>query len=452
MNPDLFATDGGISFGYAVQDPYAPQRDDIEAHPLRYVGDRHILTYAPSGAGKSRRLLLNNIIQLPNWSLLILDIKGELAMQTRHYREHVARNRVVQLNPFRALGMPSNGYNPVAALEIGADFVDDAMALAEALVRIEGPDSHWGASAQDLLCAIILYSRLRGPDGGSLGHVREILGKPSPQFVKLVAEMIEAGVRAKVFEIGIKLSRFLDLDSDSRELHSILSTAMTQTRFLDSPPMKADLRKGAFDFAEMKTRPITCYVNLTANRLGSHSPYLRIVLTAFLQSMLKDSSAGAVPILVMLDETAQLGKLDILQSSIAVLRGYGVKVWQLWQDLPQHQSIFGDNFESTVANSGVLHAFAPQDMTTANFLSQRSGQNTAAVLGYSAPPDAFRGKAAEGNMSLSFTPVPGVLPQELMGLPEGMSILFSHKTPGRVFGYLPDPSEVAAFDRILRQR
>jgi type IV secretion system protein VirD4 len=381
---------------------------------------------------------------------LILDIKGELAAKTMRYRAAV-NDQVALLNPFKVLGLPSNGYNPVAALDTGDDFTDDAMALAEALIRIEGPDSHWGSSAQDLVCGLIMYSRLTRSDGGSLGHVRELLGMPTEEFKTEIDAMVTASIRADIDELRIKAARFIDLSPENRELQSIVSTARTQLRFLDSRPIKADLAQGAFDFGVMKQQPTTVYVNLPANRLGSHSSYLRIVLTAFLQSALKDASSAQVPVLVMLDEAAQLGDLPILRDSIALLRGYGVKVWQLFQDVPQHKAIAGDRFESSVANSGVLQAFAPQDMTTAGFLSARSGQDTAHLYSYSAAPDAFRGKpaAGSGSIGLSFAPVPGVLPQEIMGMEDGFSILFSHKTQGRVFAYLPDPSEVRAYDRVL---
>ena len=57
----------------------------------------------------------------------------------------------------------------------------------------------------------------------------------------------------------------------------------------------------------------------------------------------------------MLDEAAQIGELPILRDSIALLRGYGVKVWSLYQDVPQHKAVLGggDRYESAAANSGV---------------------------------------------------------------------------------------------------
>jgi type IV secretion system protein VirD4 len=53
-----------------------------------------------------------------------------------------------------------------------------------------------------------------------------------------------------------------------------------------------------------------------------------------------------------------------------------VKLLAVWQDLPQAKDIYRDRWESFIANAGVLQAFAPQDMTTAEFLSARAMQRT----------------------------------------------------------------------------
>ena len=447
---ELFATDGGISFGFTVEIPRGEPPPDLEDHPARYIGDRHILTYAPSGSGKSRRLLLSNILMLPNWSLVIIDIKGELAEQTRLYRKHMAENHVVMLNPFNVLDMGSDGYNPVAALQLGPNFIDDAMGLAEAIIRVENErDTHWTTSAQDLLCALIMYSRITEKDGGSLGHVRSVLGKPANEFGEEIAKMIEVGIKENVDELGIKASRFLDMNPDNRELHSILSTAMTQTRFLDSPPLKEHLSKGEFDWKSLKERPTTVYINLPANRLNTHSSYMRIVISDFLQSILRDSRTPKVPILIMLDEIAQIGDLPILRNSLALVRSYGCKYWQLWQDSIQHRSVNGPFFESAVANSGVLQAFAPQDISTAKLLSERAGQTTAEIASYSEPVGLPTSRPSPGNVSVAYAPIPGLLPQELMRMGEGYQVIFSHKTEDFAFAYCPDPSEVASLDDIL---
>jgi type IV secretion system protein VirD4 len=196
---------------------------------------------------------------------------------------------------------------------------------------------------------------------------------------------------------------------------------------------------------------MTVYAALPANRLVAQAKWLRLLITDFLQAILSDARPSKVPVLLLIDEASQIGDLPLLRDSIALLRGYGCKVWQVFQDIPMHKAIVGDRFESVVANSGVLQVFAPQDMTTARFLSDRAGQTTADILGYSAPLRTLKGGPAEGSLSFSHAPLPAMLPQDFINMDDGYSAMFSHKTKGLVRAYLPDPSDIASFDRMLRE-
>jgi type IV secretion system protein VirD4 len=445
MKPSIYAKNGGAYLGFANASTEFPT-ENLQPRPIQYVGDRHILTFGPNGSGKSRRLLLPNLINLTNWSMLVIDIKGELATWSAEHRRR-AGNENIFLNPYKTGNLPSTGFNPVAALDpTSDDFVDDALGLAEAIIREEGREPHWSASAQDLVCALIMYSRLTGPNDGSLGHVRQLLGQPSLAFVDDVKAMMKAGTDLGHEELAFKAARFRDLNPESRELNAILSTAMTQTRWLDSRPVKADLARGAFDFSVMKERPVTVYLILPANRLGTHSAWLRLMITAVVQKLLKDMRAPKVPVLLMLDEAAQLFDPPIIRNTMAMMRGYGIKLWSVYQDLPQAKQILGDRWESFVANAGVLQSFAPQDMTTAKFLSERSGERNANVFSYSSAVNQLSGASQGGNLSFSQDKLPGMLPQNIIKMDEGFSILFTHKTKGTVRSYLPDPSTMAGFE------
>ena len=157
MASNLWATDEGVYFGYAC-DHTEGKPPSLEARMvLPYVGDRHLVTLGPNGSGKSRRLLLPNLARLPNWSILVVDPKGDLATMTASYRANRG-NQIVMLNPFDVLGLGTHGFNPVAALDPKSDdFPDDALGLAEALVRVQGQEPHWSESAQDLIAALAMY-------------------------------------------------------------------------------------------------------------------------------------------------------------------------------------------------------------------------------------------------------------------------------------------------------
>jgi type IV secretion system protein VirD4 len=77
---------------------------------------------------------------------------------------------------------------------------------------------------------------------------------------------------------------------------------------------------------------------------------------------------------MMLDEFAQLGHLAVIERNMALLRGYGIKLWAVLQDLSQLKDAYSRRWESFIGNAGIIQSFAPQDVTTREYLSKLSGQ------------------------------------------------------------------------------
>jgi type IV secretion system protein VirD4 len=377
--------------------------------------------------------------------MLVIDPKGELARDTVRHR--IAKeNDVVLLNPFDVGGMGSNGFNPVAGLDPKSeDFPDDAMGLAEAIIKVEGMEPHWSQSAQDLVCALIMYSRLTADrddklDRGTLGFVRHCLGQSNADFRAIITDVRNTGAK-ECPEMSTKAARYIDVSTDNKELNSVISTALTQTRWLDSPLIKEDLKGPARDFSKMKEKPTVIYLILPARRLGTHSSWLRLVITSVLQSLMKDTDETKCPTLLMLDEFAQLGHLPVIEQTVAMMRGYGVKLWAVFQDLSQAQAIYGKRWETFMSNAGVLHAYAPQDVVTAEYLSKRTGQTTKEILTWSQESKPGE-QTASGNIGMTQTPLPLMLPQDLRNMDIGYFVLFSHKTKGTIRGYAYDPGDL----------
>ena len=435
----IWAKNGGIYVGYAAEWLEGPPPPVKPERLLAYSDDRHIVTFGPNGSGKSRRLLLPNLVRLTDWSMLVVDPKGDLAAMTAAYRQKQG-SKIVILNPFRVHDWKSHGYNPIAALDPKSeDFPDDALGLAEAIIRVGGHEPHWGESAQELIAALIMYSRLTGENGGSFQHVRQLLGQSADDFGETAVKMGNAGTNFDCEELIIKSARFTEMDSENKELNSVISTALTQTRWLDSRPVKADLNGGAYDFSRMKREPTTVYLILPARRLATHSTWLRLMIASVLRSLIDDTRKPAVPSLLMLDEFAQLGHLPVIENMLALMRGYGVKLWAVFQDLSQAQAIYDKRWESFLSNAGVLQAFAPQDMTTAEYLSTRTGTTTRNALSYSQGSDIDSMMASSETLSAAPVSVPVMLPQELRSMDDGFSVLFTHRIKGVVRTYFPWP-------------
>ena len=448
MTQDVWARNDGIYLGYACENTIGePEGRSVD--PVQYVGDRHIITFGPNGSGKSRRLLWPNLIGLIDWSILVIDPKGEMARDSAALRENNG-SKILLLNPFDVMGLGTDTFNPVAALDkFSRDLADDAMGLAEALVIESGKDPHWAASAQDLICALILYSRLKEEfNGGSLAHVRSLLGKSSTEFVEVAKDMQAVAIQYTCEELGIKAARWRDMEPDNRELTSIFSTALTNTRWLDSMPIKSFLAEGEIDFSAMKRERWTVYLILPPNRIGTHGGWLRLMLTAVIQGLMRSIEDSYVPVLLMLDEFAALGHVKIIRDNMAMMRGYGIKMWALFQDLPQAQDVYSERWESFIANAGVLQAFAPQDLTTASFLSARAGTRTENVLTFAGNVVGTTGRMQNLDAKVTVRELPRMRADEIINMDMGYSVLFTHKTKGVVLSFLDDPTNFPGFEYV----
>ena len=165
------------------------------------------------------------------------------------------------------------------------------------------------------------------------------------------------------------------------------------------------------------------------------------------------TTGGRVPVLFMLDEFAQLGRLEVIERNMALMRGYGIKLWPVFQDLAQAQDIYEKRWESFISNAGVLQTFAPQDVTTREYLSKLSGQrlywlktvgtNTGQSMG---PQSSMSAGVTEGWSNMQG---PIYWPQSLAAMRDGQAILFAKGRSPR--SWLPDPSEIPLTRALLEK-
>ena len=227
-----------IKIGY-----YCPLDADAPGQPLYSHTERHILMLGLNGAGKSTRFLIELLATARNRSLVVFDIKGELAYQTADIRRRFSDVKIV--NPLGVLNMPSDGYNLLSALDPQSRrFYDAAASIADALIEIEGGSGqYWSESAQGLLVALIMWEVLTAHAEGrspSLFNVRHMLTEPDEYapgdmmrrrpikgLSVTAARMIASGNQA----IASLAGRFVR-QHGLNELAGIQSTASTQTEWM----------------------------------------------------------------------------------------------------------------------------------------------------------------------------------------------------------------------------
>jgi type IV secretion system protein VirD4 len=428
-----------FKFGYR----YDEETDAADPRePQLYYGERHILLFGLNGAGKSTRILVENLVTLQNRSLVVFDVKGELAAMTANARRQFGD--VVIVNPCGELNIPSDGYNPLAILNPEApDFYENAAALGDALIEIEGNDPHWPESAQGLVVALIMWETIlarRERRAPSLVNVRMMLteadkfdgpGRDAKQVRGLAftaQKMVDEGGP----KIASLAGRFTN--PDSREINSIRSTADTQTRWLLSDAMTRDLAKHGVDFRRLRDHPTTVYIILPAGEIEHFRKWTRLIITAALRQQMR---TGPVKTLFILDEfRASVGNLKVVNAVWSLVRGYGIQLMPVVQSATQLEQLFKTEWENYAAQAGVVVTLGPVgDRLTAEWLSERSGKTTEWRESWNeGEGQSAGGMNTSAGKSISQFERPAKLPQELRSLKVGTGIIW---TPGEGEEYYP---------------
>jgi type IV secretion system protein VirD4 len=132
--------------------------------------------------------------------------------------------------------------------------------------------------------------------------------------------------------------------------------------------------------------PVSLYIVTHPNDKTRLRPLLRILVNMIVRLLAdKLHFVNGQPkahyqhrLLLMLDEFPSLGKLEILQESLAFIAGYGIKAYLICQDINQlksRESGYGSD-ESITSNCHVQTAFPPNRVETAEHLSKLTGQTT----------------------------------------------------------------------------
>ena len=298
---------------------------------IGWKDDRHVVTVAGSRAGKGVSLMIPNLL-LYEGSVLAIDPKGELARITGRARIKKGQ-RVHVLDPFGENGVhPSSSFNPLAELDPNAETViDDVALIADALILTNDKDPHWTDNAKRLIKMLILYLiQLGDPEKVHLGMVRDLLMlryrelKMTATFKSVSEEealfilLMTAG-EAMHGVVKSEANAFLSLYKHSeKEFGSILSTARTQTEFLDSRPLRNILERSDFRMRDLKRENVTVFVCLPAMRMASHANWLRVLITqALIAFESEPTREQSPPVLMLLEEFHVLGYMRSIEAAAA---------------------------------------------------------------------------------------------------------------------------------------
>jgi type IV secretion system protein VirD4 len=369
VNPDF-----GIRLGYK-----------LDGEPRIYRGDSHILTVAPTRAGKGTDLLIPALLTYQG-SCLVVDPKGQLCAVTARRRQELGQ-KVVVLNPFKLwqdyIGRFQHvGFNPLASLNPASNLASDCQGIAEAIVLQDATGDNarfFTNSARQLVTGLLMYlvqSSDYGPEKKNLVQLYDMLREPDVYAHAIEAVMLENDL------IKTRLGRYaVENAMERKSTGEVVSTAMTECDFMGVEAIRESLKSAApgsyeLRFRDLRRQPMTVYLILPTEYLGSCAKWFRLVVERALFDLLhtlQDDGPG-LPVLMMMDEFAQLKRLQIIEEALAGAAGFGVMLWPVLQDLTQLKELYKDRWETFIGNSGISTWYPPRENTTADYVSKMCGE------------------------------------------------------------------------------
>ncbi len=189
---------------------------------LRYAGEGHVLTVAPTRSGKGVGLVVPTLL---SWTgpAVVHDIKGENWQLTAGWRSRFSHCLL-----FNPTDVRSARYNPLLEVRRGINEVRDVQNIADILVDPEGASErrdHWAKTGHALLVGAILHVLYAEPDK-TLPGVAKFLADPARSFkatleVMMATPHLPGGVHPVIASSARELA-----NKSENELSGVLSTAM----------------------------------------------------------------------------------------------------------------------------------------------------------------------------------------------------------------------------------
>jgi type IV secretion system protein VirD4 len=391
----LVGRDRGVYVG-AWRDPRSRR-----SKYLRDASSTHCLAFMPTGSGKTVGLVIPTLL---SWSrsAVVHDLKGEIWSKTAGWRAASIAcgglgQRVYKFEP-TAINGSSVRLNPFDRIRVGTDYeVQDVQNIVELVADegegpVRGDNRFWVEMAKRLLLGLILHVKHDAdPHNDSLPGVAATLS--DPRF-KDFDDLFEH-LRSYPHDVSHS-RRWLDTDNRPTATHPLVAQIATQMLAMEprvkanivaeaqsfltlysDPVIGANISCSDFDLGDLRDGRVSLYLVVQPAHKKRLRPLTRLILTQILRALMDRQDHVTEPyVLIMLEEVAELGALDVVGTALALGRGYGLKLYLIAQDLSQLETAWGNRSKTLVANCAIRIASAPNDVATAELLSKMCGTMT----------------------------------------------------------------------------
>jgi type IV secretion system protein VirD4 len=362
-----------------------------------------VLVVGPSQSGKTSGLAIPALLE---WEgpVVAASVKSDLVDRTIAWRARLGTTWVY--DPSGTTGRPCAPWSPLQSADTWAGARRMATALTDVARSSSGPltdGDFWYSTAAKLLAPLLLAAARSG--AGMSDVVRWI----DEQDVDEVESVL-----ANVGEWTALQAARATWGRDERQRSAVYTTAETVVEPFADPVVAARARSGPGSFvpATLLGGSDTLYVCAPAHDQRRLRPLFATVVGQIIEAAyeLATLRGGPIdpPLLVVLDEAANVAPLAELDVLAATAAGHGVQLVTVWQDLAQITARYGPR-AGTIVNNHRVKVFLSgiADPATLDHASQLIGDTERRVR--SRTDDGRGGRTTtEGPVTTRLAPADGL--------------------------------------------
>jgi type IV secretion system protein VirD4 len=348
---------------------FAGRANDKAGELVTYSGDGHLITFAPTGTGKTSGPVITNSLTWPG-QLIVLDMKGEVYAATAQARRDMGQDvYVIDLRD----GSDSGSLNPLdLAARCGTDPAATGRSFAAELIErgSDERDRFWNDWSETMIGAATAWLLAdRPPEERRLSSLFDLFTDDDVTY-KLAVMLDKKEVPNRAARAAF--ASFLQLP-DQNTRPSVLGTVQSHLRLFDS-----DLTRRLTDTTTMDIdgflagKPMSLYIIVPPFRLSAYRPLLRLWLSGLILLLTQRRHPPQERTLMLCDEIGNLGRLEALLMATTLLRAGGLTVWSFWQNAAQLQ-IYGSQANTLLDNAGIIQIFGIRNYRMAQDLANVVG-------------------------------------------------------------------------------
>ncbi|TNV16101.1 type IV secretory system conjugative DNA transfer family protein [Buttiauxella sp. B2] len=377
---------------------------------IYYYGQQFLMLYAPTRSGKGVGIVIPNCLNYPE-SLVVLDIKLENWFLTSGYRQKVLEQKCFLFCPAgyveneekaKAGEYRSHRWNPMD--HVSRDVLQresDLRKIAAIIYPLSGGDGDvWNTSAMNLFIGLGLYlldkEQERAVSNLEQGaeEDNEWNEPQKPIKVSISAILLSATPGGDLAAWMRKtLAKDAAVSNDTRNYFERFMAAPDKTRgsimsnftngldIFANPVTAAATSASDFDIRRLRKEKMSVYLGLTPDALVTHTKLVNLFFSMVVNENTKELPEQNPELkyqcLIALDEFTSMGRVEIIQKSIAYTAGFNLRYVFILQNKGQMEDdklYRKEGTETFIKNCAVELVYPPRDVDDAvKEVSERIG-------------------------------------------------------------------------------